>query len=101
MPELDQSRLPRRAQANDGSNLGAMILRTAVEDYQRTASDLHDSARKLLFPKTDSWRRHFDWVVAIAAPGVNAATMRSRLDKLRPIWDAERSQRMSGQRKWQ
>ncbi len=80
-------------------NLGAGILLAAVQDYRSLDEDVHRDAERFLYPQTQDYQQHYDWVVSLA-DGLNPAWLRDSLDRCRRKWDWQRSARIlaSGRR---
>ena len=80
-------------------NLGAGILLAAVQDYRSLDEDVHRDAERFLYPQTQDYQQHYDWVVSLA-DGLNPAWLRDSLDRSRSKWDWQRSARIlaSGRR---
>lgn len=70
-------------------DLGGAILLAAIDDYRSMDEETHKDAQQFLYPQSEEWRDHYDWVVGLAE-GVNGAWLRDALDRFRPQWDAER-----------
>ena len=81
-------------------NLGAGILLAAVQDYRSLDEDVHRDAERFLYPQTQDYQQHYDWVVSLA-DGLNPAWLRDSLDRCRSKWDWQRSARIlaSGRRR--
>ena len=74
-------------------NLGAAILLVAVQDYRSLNEDAHKDAERFLFPQTQEYQDHYDWVVSLA-DGLNPAWLRDSLDRSRSKWDWQRGARV-------
>jgi hypothetical protein len=74
-------------------NLGAAILLSAVQDYRSLDEDIHKNAERFLYPQTQQYQDHYDWVVSVA-DGLNPAWLRDALDQSRKKWDWQRSARI-------
>lgn len=74
--------LPKRS-------LGCSIFVIAIEDYLSLDDQTHTSAARFLFPTTDEYREHYDWVVSMAT-GMNQKWLRDALDRARSRWDQRR-----------
>lgn len=76
------------------ATLGLSMILLAIQDYRTAPGGSWEfrTARAFLFPfKADrEYRDHFDWVIAMA-PGIDADWLREKLDRVRPLWDAERA----------
>lgn len=74
-------------------NLGAAILLAAVQDYRSLNEDRHKDAERFLYPQTQDYQEHYDWVVS-QADGLNPAWLRDSLDRSRSKWDWQRGGRI-------
>ena len=74
-------------------NLGAAILLSAVQDYRSLDEDIHKDAERFLYPQTQQFQDHYDWVVSLA-DGLNPAWLRDALDRSRKKWDWQRGARI-------
>jgi hypothetical protein len=74
-------------------NLGAAILLAAVQDYRSLNEDRHKDAERFLYPQTQDYQQHYDWVVSMA-DGLNPAWLRDALDRSRSKWDWQRGGRI-------
>jgi hypothetical protein len=70
------------------ANLGDSILLSAVEDYMGDNERNHLSAAKLLYPTDPYYVEHLRWVCGLTSLPMHH--LRATLDRLRPIWNAER-----------
>ncbi len=75
-------------------NLGSAIFLAAIEDYRSICDELHESARRFLYPRTPAWQEQYDWAVALAE-GLDPGWLRDALDRLRDQWDGQRFARIS------
>jgi hypothetical protein len=69
--------------------LGCAILVAAIHDYVGSDDNAHRTAECFLYPKSQEYRQHYDWVVSMA-PGVDPQWLRSSLDRSKPKWDQKR-----------
>jgi hypothetical protein len=74
-------------------NLGAAILLSAVQDYRSLDEDIHKDAERFLYPQTQQFQEHYDWVVSLADE-LNPAWLRDALDRSRKKWDWQRGARI-------
>jgi hypothetical protein len=74
-------------------NLGGAIFLVAIDDYRSLDEEIHQSAKRFLYPTTAAWQDHFDWAVALA-DGLNPGWLRDALDRSRGNWDRQRAARI-------
>jgi hypothetical protein len=74
-------------------NLGAAILLAAVQDYRSLNEDAHKDAERFLYPQTQKYQDHYDWVVSLAEE-LDPAWLRDSLDRSRSKWDWQRGARI-------
>jgi hypothetical protein len=74
-------------------NLGAAILLAAVQDYRSLDEYTHKDAERFLYPQTQEYQDHYDWVVSLADE-LDPAWLRDSLDRSRRKWDWQRSARI-------
>jgi hypothetical protein len=84
-----EMQVPRGPTARRGNNLAAAVLLLAVEDYRNAGGENHTSARKFLYPQTPAAKEHLAAICGMMN-GITIGNLREALDRLRPIWDAER-----------
>jgi hypothetical protein len=70
-------------------NLGCAILLAAIEDYQGLDPQAHEHAKQFLFPQTQEWRDHQEWVVSLAGD-MTAARLQQALERSKGVWDERR-----------
>jgi hypothetical protein len=78
-------------------NLGSAIFLAAIHDYRSLNEDKHKDAERFLYPKTPASQEHYDWAVGLIQ-GLDAAWIRSSLDRFKGRWDGQRFARMSSAR---
>jgi hypothetical protein len=69
--------------------LAASILWSAVVDYRSTDRPRHLDAKRFLYPTEQAYREHLE-MICLLADYWPMARLRQNLDRLRPIWNAER-----------
>ena len=69
--------------------LGCAILVAAIHDYIGSDDNAHRTAECFLYPKSQEYRQHYDWVVSMAS-GVDPQWLRCSLDRSKPKWDHKR-----------
>jgi hypothetical protein len=74
-------------------NLGAAILLAAVQDYRSMNEEAHKDAERFLYPQTQAYQDHYDWVVSLADE-LSPAWLRESLDRSRSKWDWQRGARI-------
>jgi hypothetical protein len=84
----DDDDQPAGRRRNIRANLGDSMLLSAVQDYMGADERNHLSAKMLLFPTDPHYAHHLRWVCGFTDFPLHY--LRVTLDRLRPLWDAER-----------
>jgi len=75
-------------------NLGGAIFLVAIDDYRNTDEEIHETAKKFLYPTRANWQGHFDWAVSLTE-GLDPGWLRDALDRSRSIWDEQRAAQLA------
>jgi hypothetical protein len=92
--ELNSSGLAYEPPKLRERNLGGAILLVAIEDYCNPDEEIHETARKFLYPTRANWQDHFFWAVSLAE-GLDPGWLRDALDRSRQTWDEQRAARLA------
>jgi hypothetical protein len=92
--ELNSSGLAYEPPKMPERSLGGAIFLVAIEDYCNPDEEIHETAKKFLYPTRAKWQDHFFWAVSLVE-GLTPAWLRGALDRSRSTWDQQRAARMA------